>query len=63
MRQARTKCRYYFIDADNQSETGKWIDKSLKGTWVREGFTNMSNDDPEESIPVMLEKTMRKDRN
>ena len=31
-------CRYYMIDADRESDTGKWIDKSLRGIWVKEGF-------------------------
>ena len=29
-------CRYYMIDADRESDTGKWIDKSLRGIWVKE---------------------------
>ena len=49
------------IDVDRESDTGRWIDKSLKGIWVKEGFTDMNSNDMEEPIADMLKYTMKRD--
>ena len=54
-------CMYYFVDADAQSDTGKWIDKHLKGIWVSTGFTNLRSQGGEESVSILLMNSMRID--
>ena len=54
-------CRYYFIDVDAQSDTGKCIDKHLNGIWVSTGFTNMESQGGEESVSSLMMNSMKID--